>query len=294
VWIDARSRPALLGGTRLPFVRVLAGNRHTGDRDFSFALVAPRSRVRWPRGGQTARSFRMPPARHNLPMAETAYRPVPLVFERLTAAEQRARLADFYGRIVKRRTVRHYSDEPVPEELIDQAIAIAGSAPSGANMQPWTFVVVRDADIKRRIRAAAEEEERRFYAERATAEWLAALKPLGTDATKEFLEVAPCLIVVFKVDYSLVRDPDGAERRLKHYYAAESAGIACGFLLAALHIAGLATLTHTPSPMGFLSSILDRPRNEKPFLLIPVGYPAADAVVPDIAKKSLDEIRINA
>jgi iodotyrosine deiodinase len=226
-------------------------------------------------------------------MADTAYRPIPLVFERLTPAEQRARLADFHERILTRRTVRHYSDEPVPDTLIDQAIATANSAPSGANLQPWTFVVVRDAGIKRRIRAAAEEEERRFYAERAPAEWLDALKPLGTDASKAFLETAPCLIVVFKVDYRLVRDADGSERRLKHYYATESTGIACGFLLAALHVAGLATLTHTPSPMGFLSSILERPKNEKPFLLIPVGYPSADAVVPHIMKKGLDEIRIN-
>jgi iodotyrosine deiodinase len=226
-------------------------------------------------------------------MVDTAYRPVPLAFERLTAAEQHARLAEFHERMVTRRTVRHYSNEPVPDTLIDQAIATANSAPSGANLQPWTFVVVRDAALKRRIRAAAEEEERRFYAERAPAEWLAALAPLGTDATKAFLEIAPCLIVVFKVDYRLVRDADGSERRLKHYYAAESTGIACGFLLAALHVAGLATLTHTPSPMGFLSSILERPKNEKPFLVIPVGYPAAGAVVPDITKKSLDEIRIN-
>jgi iodotyrosine deiodinase len=220
------------------------------------------------------------------------YRPIPLAFERLPPSEQRARLAAFHDRITRRRTVRHYSDEPVPGDLIDQAIAIAGSAPSGANMQPWTFVVVRDPDVKRRIREAAENEERRFYAERASADWLDALKPLGTDADKAFLEVAPCLIAVFKADYRVVREPDGAERRLKHYYAAESVGLACGFLLAALHVAGLATLTHTPSPMGFLSSILGRPKNEKPFLLIPVGYPAADAVVPTITKKRLDEIRI--
>ena len=193
---------------------------------------------------------------------------------------------------MRRRTVRHYSPRPVPDELIDTAIAIAGSAPSGANMQPWKFVVVRDPAVKRRIRAAAEEEERVFYEQRAPADWLAALAPLGTGWTKEFLEIAPCLIVVFRVDYAIETDPEGRERRLKHYYASESVGIACGFLLAALHVAGLATLTHTPSPMGFLSKILDRPRNEKPFLLIPVGYPASNAVVPAITKKSLDEIRI--
>lgn len=227
-------------------------------------------------------------------MHHNEYRPVPLAFERLAPDAQQARLADFHDRLVRRRTVRHYSSEPVPDAIIDRAIAIAGSAPSGANMQPWTFVVVRDPEIKRRIRAAAEDEERRFYAERAPAEWLAALKPLGTDASKEFLEAAPCLIVVFRVDYRITRGADGTEHRMKHYYATESAGISCGFLLAALHIAGLATLTHTPSPMGFLASILGRPANEKPFLLIPVGYPAADAVVPDISRKSLEEIRINA
>jgi nitroreductase len=146
--------------------------------------------------------------------------------------------------------------------------------------------------VKRRIREAAEEEERAFYEHRATNEWLAALASLGTDWRKEFLETAPCLIVVFRIDYAIEHDPGGGEHHVKHYYVAESVGIACGFLLAALHVAGLATLTHTPSPMGFLSSILGRPKNEKPYLLIPVGYPAADAVVPAIQKKSLGEIRI--
>ena len=191
-----------------------------------------------------------------------------------------------------RRTVRHYATEPVPEALIDEAIAIAGSAPSGANLQPWRFVVVRDSVVKRRIRLAAEEEERAFYEQRAPAEWLEALAPLGTDWRKPFLETAPCLIAVFRVDYGIRRDQNGEERHIKHYYAGESVGIACGFLLAALHIAGLATLTHTPSPMSFLASILDRPKNEKPFLLIPVGFPAPDAVVPSITKKPLEEIRL--
>ena len=192
-----------------------------------------------------------------------------------------------------RRTVRQYSSEQVPEALIDQAITVAGSAPSGANLQPWRFVVVRDPAIKRRIREAAEQEERHFYEHRAPAEWLEALAPLGTDARKDFLETAPCLIVVFRIDYDVRRDCDGRERKLKHYYATESVGIACGFLLAALHVAGLATLTHTPSPMGFLSAILERPNNETPFLLIPVGFPAPDAVVPTITKKPLDVIRVN-
>ena len=191
-----------------------------------------------------------------------------------------------------RRTVRHYSTEPVPDTLIDDAIAVAGSAPSGANLQPWQFVVVRDHEVKRRIRLAAEEEERAFYEQRAPAEWLAALAPLGTDWQKEFLESAPCLIVVFRIDYGIRRDENGEERHVKHYYAGESVGIACGFLLAALHIAGLATLTHTPSPMGFLSSILERPKNEKPFLLVAVGYPSPDALVPSIQKKPLDAIRL--
>jgi iodotyrosine deiodinase len=222
----------------------------------------------------------------------SAYVPVPLEFVRLSLQEQRARLEAFHARMLTRRTVRHYSSDPVPEALIDQAIAIAGSAPSGANLQPWRFVVVRDAEVKRRIREAAEKEERAFYEHRAPAEWLAALAPLGTDWRKEFLETAPCLIVVFRIDYGIERAPDGKERHIKHYYATESVGIACGFLLAALHVAGLATLTHTPSPMGFLSSILQRPKNEKPFLVIPVGFPAADAEVPAITKKPLDVIRI--
>jgi len=159
-------------------------------------------------------------------------------------------------------------------------------------MQPWRFVVVRDPEVKRRIREAAEEEERTFYEQRAPEEWLDALAPLGTDWRKEFLETAPCLIVVFRIDYGIDPRSDGASRRIKHYYVTESVGIACGFLLAALHIAGLATLTHTPSPMAFLASILERPKNEKPYLLIPVGFPAPDAVVPAITKKALDEIRV--
>lgn len=225
-------------------------------------------------------------------MTSSPYQPVPLAFSRLTADAQTTALSAFHDRMLERRTVRHYSSDAVPDGLIDRAIAVAASAPSGANLQPWRFVVVRDAGIKRQIREAAEVEERNFYEHRAPAEWLAALAPLGTDWHKDFLEAAPCLIVVLRIDYSIEQGEDGAERITKHYYANESVGIACGFLLAALHMAGLATLTHTPSPMGFLSKILQRPKNEKPFLVIPVGFPAPDAEVPMITKKPIDEIRL--
>lgn len=190
----------------------------------------------------------------------------------------------------RRRTVREFSPEPVPFELIELAIKTAGVAPSGANQQPWRFVVVSNPEIKRRIRLAAEEEERENYSGRFPDEWLQALAPLGTDWHKEFLETAPYLIVVFKIDYGVESTPDGGERRIKHYYVNESVGIACGMLLAALHNAGLATLTHTPNPMGFLSEILKRPKNEKPYLLVPVGYPADGVKVPDITKKRFEEI----
>lgn len=232
------------------------------------------------------------PPGDNRRVADDTYRPVPLHFERLSADEQRVRLDDLRVRLIKRRSVRDFSDEPVSDAVIDKAIAIAGSAPSGANLQPWRFVVVRDPEVKHRIREAAEEEERIFYQKRAPDEWLRALGPLGTDWRKPFLDIAPCLIVVFRIDYTVGHNLDGSQTHLKHYYVAESVGIACGFLLAALHTAGLATLTHTPSPMGFLGSILGRPKNEKPYLLIPVGYPAAGAMVPAIEKKPLEEIRL--
>lgn len=225
-------------------------------------------------------------------MTHPAYRPIPLEFHRLPLETQRQRISEFAQWMRRRRTVRHFSPEPVPLEIIEAAISVAASAPSGANMQPWRFVVVSDPAIKRQIREAAEAEEREGYERRMPDDWLSALAPLGTDWRKEFPEVAPYLIVVFRQDYGLSVDPDGAKRRVKHYYVMESVGIACGFLLAALHVAGLATLTHTPSPMGFLSKILGRPKNEKPYLLIPVGYPAPDAVVPRIEKKSQDEVRI--
>lgn len=190
----------------------------------------------------------------------------------------------------RRRTVRDFSSDPVPFHLIESAIRVAATAPSGANQQPWKFLVVSDPEVKRKIRIAAEEEERDFYAHRAPQEWLDALAPLGTGWRKPFLEDAPYLIVVFRLDYGLILDPDGSERKLKHYYVTESVGIAVGMLLSALHLAGLASLTHTPSPMGFLCEVLARPKNERPFVLIPVGYPAAKAEVPDISKKPLSEV----
>ncbi len=196
------------------------------------------------------------------------------------------RAAAFYGDIRRRRTVRHFSDRTVPRDIIEHCIRAAATAPSGANMQPWHFVVVSDPTIKQRIRAGAEAEEREFYEKRAPQEWLAALTPLGTDAEKPFLETAPYIIVVFAQSYGLL--PDG--RRVKHYYASESVGIATGILITAVHQAGLASLTHTPSPMGFLNEILDRPSNERPYLVLVVGYPATDAVVPVIAKRPFEEI----
>jgi len=190
----------------------------------------------------------------------------------------------------RRRTVRDFSSDPVPFHLIESAIRTAATAPSGANQQPWKFVVVSDPEVKRKIRIAAEEEERDFYAHRAPQEWLDALAPLGTDSHKPFLEDAPYLIVVFRVDYGVTVEPDGRERKLKHYYVTESVGIAVGMLLSALHLAGLASLTHTPSPMGFLCEVLNRPKNERPFVLIPVGFPAEEAEVPAIGKKPLSEV----
>jgi iodotyrosine deiodinase len=211
-----------------------------------------------------------------------------LAFTRLSPEEQIHRLAQFRDTLSARRSVRHFSAEPVPAHLIEGAIRVAASAPSGANQQPWRFVVISDPAVKRQIREAAEAEEKENYERRFPAEWLNALEPFDTDWHKPYLEVAPFLIVVFRIDYGL--NEDGT--KVKHYYVTESVGIATGFLLAALHIAGLATLSHTPSPMGFLTRILNRLPNERPFLLIPVGYPAPDARVPALVKKSLDEVLI--
>lgn len=217
---------------------------------------------------------------------------VPLAFERISIDEIRNRVQRFRDQIKTRRSVRDFAPDDVPQHVIDAAIEAAASAPSGANRQPWRFVVVRDPEVKKRIREAAEAEEREFYERRATPEWLADLAPLGTDWRKPFLEIAPALIAVFRLDYERALLADGTERHNKNYYVQESVGIAVGFLLAALHAAGLATLTHTPSPMGFLARILGRPQEERAFVLIPVGYPAPDAKVPDIKKKTLDEVRL--
>lgn len=206
-------------------------------------------------------------------------------YQEYPVAEMRQRLNDFYADVGRRRTVREFSNRPVPRDIIETAILAANTAPSGANLQPWHFAVVSGPDTKRKIRQAAEVEEREFYAHRASEEWLAALEPLGTDSNKPFLETAPYLIAVFLQKFGEL--PDG--RKVKHYYPAESTGLATGILITALHKAGLATLTHTPSPMRFLNEILGRPKSERPFLLLVVGYPADDAKVPDIKRKSLEE-----
>lgn len=215
----------------------------------------------------------------------TAPSSVPLpAREPLTDAERSARAAAFADDMARRRTVRDFASTAVPREIIEHALRAAGTAPSGANQQPWRFVAVADADIKHRIRIAAETEERTFYAHRAPDEWLQALAQLGTDAEKPFLETAPWLIGVFYERFGL--DQDGTKH--KRYYPHESVGIATGLLIAALHRAGLATLTHTPSPMGFLNEILGRPRNEMPWLLLVVGHPAEGCRVPDIQRLPLD------
>ncbi len=207
-------------------------------------------------------------------------------FKEYSPKEMIKRSEKFYSQIKQRRTVRDFSDKPVSKEVIENCIRAAGTAPSGANLQPWHFVVVSDPKIKKQIRIAAEEEEKEFYTNRAPKEWLDALAPLGTDEHKPFLEKAPHLIAIFSKSYDLL--PDG--RKVKQYYSQESVGIACGILITAIHNVGLVSLTHTPSPMNFLNEILGRPNNERPFLLLVVGYPAKDAKVPDIKKKKLSEI----
>jgi nitroreductase len=207
-------------------------------------------------------------------------------FREFSPEEMKSRSKTFCEEMLRRRTVRQFSSRPVPREIIEDCIRIAGSAPSGANQQPWHFVAVSDPGIKREIRIAAEKEEHEFYTKRAPQEWLDALAPLGTDEVKAYLESAPYLIAVFAQNYAPL--PDG--RKMKMYYSTESVGIATGMLISAVHMAGLVSLTHTPSPMGFLNGILRRPPEERPFLLLVVGYPEKDASVPDISKKPLEEI----
>jgi len=220
--------------------------------------------------------------------ARPSYRATRLDFSRLPAEEARSRSDGFVELMRRRRSVRHFSPEPVPEPLIANALRAAASAPSGANRQPWRFVVVTDPAVKTEVREAAEREERRLYSGRASAEYLEAIEPIGTDWVKPHLTDAPVLIVVFEEPWSL----DDAGEKRKNYYVRESVGIAVGFLLVALHSAGLATLTHAPSPMGFLNEILGRPANERPFLVVPVGYPADGATVPLLEKKSLEEVAV--
>jgi nitroreductase len=214
------------------------------------------------------------------------YRPVPLQYERPSDEKALDRSRAFLRSLEARRSIRRFSTEPVPVELVENAIRAAGTAPSGAHQQPWTFVLVSDPDVKRELRTAAEAEERRFYEQRATPQWLEAIAPIGTDWVKTHITDAPHVIVVFEQAWR----PGENGEKVKHYYVRESVGIAVGFLLAALQEAGLCALTHTPSPMGFLTRILGRPENERPFILIPVGYPADDAEVPDLVRKPLDEI----
>lgn len=210
------------------------------------------------------------------------YRP-----RRRSAADMLERGRSFFGELDERRSVRMFSSHPVPREAIELAIMTASTAPSGAHQQPWTFVAIGDPGLKHQIRIAAEKEERRSYeGGRMPAEWLAALAPIGTDWHKPFLETVPWIVIIFEQVHGW--SPDGSVR--KHYYARESVGIACGLFIVAIHRMGLVTLTHTPSPMGFLGTTLGRPRNERPFVLMPVGYPADDCKVPDLRRKSLDEV----
>ncbi|MBA3385716.1 MAG: nitroreductase family protein [Chthoniobacterales bacterium] len=218
-------------------------------------------------------------------MNDPRFVPAPAI-ERRSDDELLERAREFYVAMQRRRTVRDFSSRTVPREIIDYCIRAAGTAPNGANLQPWHFVAVSDSAVKREIRVAAEEEEKDFYEERAPAAWLEALAPLGTDSRKPFLEIAPWLIAIFAQPFRIL--PDGT--RSKTYYAIESVGIATGILITAVHSCGLAALTHTPSPMGFLNRILGRPSHEKPFLLLVVGHPAEGALVPDISRKPLAEI----
>ena len=221
-------------------------------------------------------------------MATTSYPFVPYNPKQVSEAESKATATSFYEAMDLRRSVRDFSDKPVSREVIEKLVLTASTAPSGAHKQPWTFCIVSNPELKKQIREAAEKEEYDSYHGRMTPEWLEDLAPLGTDWQKPFLETAPWLIIVFKKIYDVKED--GSKRN--NYYVSESVGIACGFLIAAIHQAGLATLTHTPSPMNFLAKLLNRPANERPYLLLPVGHPAADAQVPDLKRKPLDEVAV--
>ncbi len=214
---------------------------------------------------------------------------IPLNFRRRTASEMLQRAEALAAEMSGRRSVREFSPDPLPAGVLDACIRMAGSAPSGAHQQPWTFVVVTEPDLKRQIRAAAEEEERLNYGGRMNEEWIDALRPFQTDANKEFLETAPALIILFRQAHGL----DAEGNKIQHYYTNESIGIALGFLISALHQAGIASLTHTPSPLKFLEPLLSRPSNERAYMLLPVGYPSADCQVPDLERKALDEIRVD-
>lgn len=225
-------------------------------------------------------------------MAVKEYPFVPLQWQRLTPTESQARAKAFRESMAPRRSVRHFSTDPIPDGVLEDAICCAAGAPSGANQQPWTFVVVTDPELKAKLREAAEAEERESYSNRMSDEWLEALAPLGTDWNKPHFTDAPAIIVVFEQIYGVKPLPEGGVKKVKHYYVQESVGIAVGFLIAALTQAGLATLTHTPSPMGFLREVLGRPENERAFAVLPVGYPAEGAKVPDIGKKSLETVLV--
>lgn len=227
----------------------------------------------------------LPADENNQSAEDQAAAPIALDFQGYPEAEMLERAKSFFTMMKRRRTVRTFSDRPVPQAVIEACLQAASTAPSGANMQPWHFVVISDPEIKQRIRIAAEVEERAFYDHRAPEEWLNALKSIGTDSQKPFLETAPYLIAIFAQRHHL----DHKGQPVKHYYVTESVGIATGMLITACHNAGLATLTHTPSPMGFLNQILGRPEYERPFLLLVVGYPTEDATVPDIKRKRLED-----
>lgn len=216
------------------------------------------------------------------------YNPIPFSIPFVDPEETIVRSRRFRKEMESRRSVRFFSNQPVPKETIEEIIKTAGLAPSGANKQPWTFCVISNQDLKSKIRQAAEEEERKSYEGRMSEEWLNDLAPLGTDWRKPFLEIAPWIIVVFRKAW----ESSSSGKKSNTYYSIESTGIACGMLITAIHQCGLVTLTHTPSPMNFLTTLLKRPENERPFLLLPIGYPASDAVVPGITKKNLEDISV--